>query len=162
MVIKFLSMPQHHPAQQLEAVRGIRSHGRLTPFAQLDALYRHIFSLVEDIPKATSILAWSILSKQRNLRVCAEFFAMREADIYVLFASLKSVVDLNDDKIQFFHASLPDFLLDQNRSQEYYIDHFHWSTLFSIRAFRLLASKGHLGVSDVSVCKEVVKSHHIT
>ncbi|KJA22774.1 hypothetical protein HYPSUDRAFT_118920, partial [Hypholoma sublateritium FD-334 SS-4] len=44
VVINFISTPDLHPGQQLEIVRGLRPRGRLTPFAQLDALYRHIFS----------------------------------------------------------------------------------------------------------------------
>ncbi|KJA16847.1 hypothetical protein HYPSUDRAFT_95058, partial [Hypholoma sublateritium FD-334 SS-4] len=44
VIIKFISSPRHHPVQLLEIVRGLRPAGDLTPFAQLDALYRHIFS----------------------------------------------------------------------------------------------------------------------
>ncbi len=53
VVIKFLSSPRLHPVQQLEIVRGLRPIGKLTPFAQLDTLYQHIFSEVYDIACVT-------------------------------------------------------------------------------------------------------------
>ncbi|KJA16845.1 hypothetical protein HYPSUDRAFT_206745 [Hypholoma sublateritium FD-334 SS-4] len=59
VVIQFVSSPRLHPVQQLEIVRGLRPAGELTPFAQLDSLYRHIFSQVHDIARVTAILAIS-------------------------------------------------------------------------------------------------------
>ncbi len=60
VVVKFCSMLDLYPEQQLKIVHGLRPRGTLTPFAQLDALYQHIFSLVRD-PQVTSlILAWSL------------------------------------------------------------------------------------------------------
>ncbi|KAF8954463.1 hypothetical protein BDZ97DRAFT_1595297, partial [Flammula alnicola] len=44
VVINFVSSSRHHPVQRLEVVRGIRLARLDTPFAQLDALYIHIFS----------------------------------------------------------------------------------------------------------------------
>ncbi|KAF8959316.1 hypothetical protein BDZ97DRAFT_1610639, partial [Flammula alnicola] len=44
VVINFVSSSRHHPVQRLEIVRGIRPARLDTPFAQLDALYMHIFS----------------------------------------------------------------------------------------------------------------------
>ncbi|KJA29525.1 hypothetical protein HYPSUDRAFT_121895, partial [Hypholoma sublateritium FD-334 SS-4] len=43
-VIKFTSAPRSNPVLQLDIARGLIPAGSLTPFAQLDALYRHIFS----------------------------------------------------------------------------------------------------------------------
>ena len=55
VIIKFISSPRLHPVQQLAIVRGLRPTGKLTPFAQLDALYRHIFLQVHDVTRVTEI-----------------------------------------------------------------------------------------------------------
>ncbi|KJA22785.1 hypothetical protein HYPSUDRAFT_638364 [Hypholoma sublateritium FD-334 SS-4] len=149
VVVNFISTPDLHPGQQLEIVRGLRPCGELTPFAQLDALYRHIFSQVRDIEGTSRILAWSILSQYKDLSFCAEFFELQEADVFVALASLKSVIDYEHGPIHFLHASLPDFLLDRTRSQEFYIDRATWSTRLSIRKFKFLALHGHRGYSDI-------------
>ncbi|KJA20941.1 hypothetical protein HYPSUDRAFT_763649 [Hypholoma sublateritium FD-334 SS-4] len=44
VVIGFISNPSSNPSVRLDIIRGLRPSGRLTPFAQLDALYRHILS----------------------------------------------------------------------------------------------------------------------
>ncbi len=63
VVMHFVCFPRCHPARQLEIVRGLRPSGRATPFAQLDALYRHIFSRVEDIDLTTTLLAYIIIGQ---------------------------------------------------------------------------------------------------
>ncbi len=57
---------------------------------------------------------------------------MTEDDAYTALAHLQSVttINLNKNRIDFLHASLPDFLLDLGRSQEYCINkHFSASRL---------------------------------
>ncbi|KJA20974.1 hypothetical protein HYPSUDRAFT_764046 [Hypholoma sublateritium FD-334 SS-4] len=63
VVIKFLSIPTSNPSTQLDIVRGLRPTGRVTPFAQLDALYRHIFSQVTDLPTILNLLAYRIFGR---------------------------------------------------------------------------------------------------
>ncbi len=146
VVIKFLSMLDEHPEHQLKIVRGLRPRGALTPFAQLDALYQHILSRVRDLNATSRILAWAILKKRENLSDCAIFFRTSIDDIYVALAPLKSVVDhTGDGFIKFLHASLPDFLLDKERSLEYYIDRSTWSNHLAVTAFEIVKLKGHLG-----------------
>ena len=57
VVMKFVSVPSSSPSTQLDIVRGLRPAGRATPFAELDALYRHIFLQVEDITTVLMMLA---------------------------------------------------------------------------------------------------------
>ncbi len=64
VVVKFVSDPRSNPYEQLEIVRGLRPSGNLTPFAQLDGLYRHIFSRVQNISRATQILVHVMLSNE--------------------------------------------------------------------------------------------------
>ena len=131
VVINFVSSPRHHPARQLEIVRGLRPAGKLTPFAQLDVLYRHILSQIQDADRTFLILAWAIFNPDHSIEN-----GFSSCDIVVLLADLASVLCYSkEDGFRFLHASLPDFLLDQTRSQEYYLDKKIWCTRLSIYCF---------------------------
>lgn len=132
VVMKFVSSPHLHPAQQLEIVRGLRPTGSATPFAQLDALYCHIFSRVPEIENVKALLALIILGDTTDIQWIAYFFDVPATDIQIAFAELTSVLTCKA-KVQFLHASLPDFLLDGARSQEYHIDLAVWGTRLSLR-----------------------------
>ncbi|KJA20381.1 hypothetical protein HYPSUDRAFT_217069 [Hypholoma sublateritium FD-334 SS-4] len=138
VVINFLLSPRRNPGQQLEIIRGLRPTGNLTPFAQLDALYRHIFSRIEDIDRTSLILAWTIFSHW-NLRPFIENCSIIN-DIPVLLADLSSVLVYEEDSIRFLHASLPDFLLDKTRSQGYFLDKRIWCTRISVYWFSKMSA----------------------
>ncbi|KJA20322.1 hypothetical protein HYPSUDRAFT_217033 [Hypholoma sublateritium FD-334 SS-4] len=127
VVVKFVSSPRFHPARQLDIIRGLRPAGDLTPFAQLDALYRHIFSQVHDIDSVIAILAVAILSRYPFRFHIREMLDIAQDDIDVTLVDLGSVISCDMQKITFLHASLPDFLLDPARSgQRFYIDVGIW------------------------------------
>ncbi|KJA16852.1 hypothetical protein HYPSUDRAFT_1056006 [Hypholoma sublateritium FD-334 SS-4] len=133
VVVKFISSPRLHPVQQLEIVRGLRPAGDLTPFAQLDSLYRHIFSQVHDIARVTAILALDILSGMPyNQQYICEMLGIEREDIDVALADLTSVISYAAGQITFLHASLPDFLQDQSRAQQYYIDRGVWCAQLTV------------------------------
>lgn len=102
VVIEFISTGDLHPAQQLDIILGLRPAGRLTPFAQLDALYLHIFSQVQDIDRVAQVLAWQIFGQSkgfkeqgdryRTMRQCSAFFDINMDDILTAFAGLTSVI----------------------------------------------------------------------
>ena len=110
--------------KQLDIVCGLRPAGRATPFAELDALYRHIFLQVEDITTVLRMLASRLLV---NVEVCtlshmAYFFDITTEDTKSILAPLTTVLSCDHwGAITFHHASLPDFLWDKERSQEYCI-----------------------------------------
>ncbi|KAF8956881.1 hypothetical protein BDZ97DRAFT_144265 [Flammula alnicola] len=123
VVIGFVTSSRHHPTQRLEVIRGIRPPRLDTPFAQLDALYIHIFSCVDDIDIALLVLSYCILSGISSTSHIERFLALATGDTRIALADLTSVVAVSiSNDIRFLHASLPDFLLDPARSQEYYID----------------------------------------
>ncbi|KJA13931.1 hypothetical protein HYPSUDRAFT_49507 [Hypholoma sublateritium FD-334 SS-4] len=126
VVINFVSSPRKHPIQQLDIIRGLRPTGNLTPFVQLDALYRHIFAQIENITRTSLILAWAIFS---NIDIICGFDS---EDIPVLLVDLASILTYENGKIHFLHASLPDFLLSPTRSQRYYLNKRLWCTHLSI------------------------------
>ncbi len=140
VVIKFVSTPSSSPMAQLDIVRGLRPAGRATPFAELDALYRQIFSQVKDITTALGILSYAIIGSFTYLRTIAYFFNITEDDVESILAPLTSVLfcDTEQDEIVFHHASLPDFLKDKERSQEYCISEM--GTYLSMLWFKNAAS----------------------
>ena len=63
-VVKYVSSIRHQPADRLKVVLGIRPprHVGEMPFGQLDALYTHIFTSVEDRETVLLILGVRLLS----------------------------------------------------------------------------------------------------
>lgn len=153
VVINFVSNPSSNPAAQLDIVRGLRPSGRSTPFAQLDALYRHIFSQVDDLPTVLDLLTYVIFVKPLSLKWPLQFLQLTEDDAQSVLAPLASILvcDLEKDAITFLHASLPDFLLDGARSQEYCIKAL--PTRLSVMWFNN-AAQGRF--EDLPVCKHNV------
>ncbi|KJA17957.1 hypothetical protein HYPSUDRAFT_977537 [Hypholoma sublateritium FD-334 SS-4] len=130
--MKFISLPRSHPARQLEILHGLRTPDLATPFAQLDMLYRQIFSMVQDLDLVFSILAYSILRKRSTISFIAHFYNIPEVDIRLALVDLSSVINCEKGTIRFLHASLPDFLLDKTRSQQYHLCIRTWSTRLAI------------------------------
>lgn len=188
VVVMFVSSASSNPAAQLEIVRGLRSIGRSTPFAQLDALYRHIFSQVQELQAALNLLAYAIYrnSDSHSLSFAVKFLQMTEDEASSMLAPLTSVLvcNLPKDEITFLHASLPDFLLDQARSQEYCIctfpthlsilwfkdaaaGHFQhlkhrqcYSLLFMINISNLMTEEQVFGISDFLARAEPTSELH--
>ena len=122
VVIKFISIPSSNPMKQLDIVRGLRPAGRATPFAELDALYRHIFLQVEDITTVLRMLTFTLIADYTHLDQQAYFFNITKEDTKSILAPLTPVLSCDHrGRITFHHASLPDFLWDKERSQEYCI-----------------------------------------
>jgi len=131
-VVKYISSIRHQPADRLNVILGIRPprHAREMPFGQLDALYRHIFSCVEDTETVLLILGFHLLASSRIPHMYAEdiehFFLLNQGDLEILFGDLSSVISISESgvgsSIHILHASLGDFLLDAARSKEFYID----------------------------------------
>jgi hypothetical protein len=129
-VVKYVSSIRHQPAERLNVVLGIcpPRHTREMPFGELDALYRHIFTAVEDRETVLLILGVWLLSSSRFLLMdigdFARFLILNQGDIEMLFGDLSSVIMISDDPPYFhvLHASLRDFLFDAARSKEFYID----------------------------------------
>ena len=161
VVIKFISLPRLHPVQQLEIVRGLRPAGALTPFAQLDALYQHIFFQVHDITRATEILAARMFHGAYKFDICNNLDITND-DITVALGDLTSVVLYDEDQITFLHASLPDFLLDESHAQQYYINKGLWCEQLAIKfvskgkGCMLLPSLTYLNNLIIFLCRFLV------
>jgi len=127
-VVKYVSSIRHHPTDRLNVILGIRPprHAREMPFGELDALYTHIFSSVEDREMILLILGFRLLQSSHYMDAgnLEQFFLLNQGDIVMLFGDLSSVISISDfhPALRILHASLGDFLLDAARSKEFYID----------------------------------------
>ena len=133
-VMKYVSSIRHKPADRLNVVLGIRPprHAHEMPFGELDALYTHIFTSVEDRETLLLILGFFLLPDLNfhplgDIGGVEHFFLLSRGDIDMLFGDLSSLVvvsngELYEPYIRLLHASLGDFLLDLARSKESYID----------------------------------------
>ena len=122
-VVKFVSSPRHRPDHRLEIVLDLRPKGKDLPFAELDALYRYVLSSIEDTTTAVQIIA-TILTTwgRRDVYSLAETLYLSPSDIKLHLIDLGSLVEYENDFPNILHASLGDFLFDESRSQELYID----------------------------------------
>ncbi|PPQ90902.1 hypothetical protein CVT25_007881 [Psilocybe cyanescens] len=126
-VIKFVKSSRHRPPKRLEIVLGLRPVQRDMPFAELDALYMHILSSVEDPEAVLRILAYHFLIPlgYDDVGLDLDLLSLDPGDVVELFCDLTSLVSVNEmrlTKLHVFHASLEDFLLDQSRSQQFWIN----------------------------------------
>ncbi|KJA20657.1 hypothetical protein HYPSUDRAFT_42975 [Hypholoma sublateritium FD-334 SS-4] len=147
VVVEFLSDPSSNPSARLDIIRGLRPSGRLTPYAQLDALYRHIFAQVDDLPTVLDLLAYTIFVPNQYRAPQWEYslLELTEDDVHTVLAPLTSVLILDPEHgISFRHASLPDFLRDEKRSEEYCIRTL--PTRLSILVLSKLASGKYMKV----------------
>lgn len=129
-VMKFVESPGHWPTDRLDIIFGLTSPGTNTPFADLDALYIHIFSSVDDIDRVQQIFTFLLLRESdfdAEMNAVEDFLHFRRGQLDMLLKDLHSVVYVplpsqRSESIRLFHASLGDFLLDRTRSGRFFID----------------------------------------
>ena len=160
-----MSSYRHQPTHRLEIVLGLELSRNDRPFAQLDALYRGILSSVDDVKATIRLLGILILvNLYKTPEVMGQFMFIDPGEIRCLLADLASVVKCldKDTPIRMLHASFPDFLFDQSRSEEYYID----SSIVHAEIAQLYLS--HIELHDSDQCKRctflapsiAILSHH--
>ncbi|PPQ74806.1 hypothetical protein CVT26_004873 [Gymnopilus dilepis] len=128
-VVKYVKSIRHRPDERLKAVLDLHpsEHHADLPFAELDSLYTHVFSSVEQREKVFLFLSMSILSLRHEMDLdiptMEDIFSLRRGEYRLLFQDLGSIVDLDSRFfLRFHHASVPDYLLDKMRSREFHID----------------------------------------
>lgn len=149
-VVKYVSSVRHHPTKQLDIVLGLRPPRRQMPFAELDALYTHIFSSVEDLDVVFQILALAVLGIDMTTTSMEALLGLEDGDIPVMLADLASLVQCvpqsslrasPDLRLQIFHASLKDFLFDELRSKNMYMNIGLWHAELAHLGFRYIENK---------------------
>ena len=102
----------------------------MNPFAELDALYNHIFSSVEDIQLTLRVISLYLVAPEILYGVNKDsissklFLSLEQGDIYCALIDLSSIIsyDESSGEVHILHASLGDFLFDKRRSTIFYID----------------------------------------
>ena len=118
-----MKSPRCRPDEQLKIIFGISGTSKHTPFAELDALYLHIFNTVEDedLPRALEIMSlYFFFDPGLHIKDIEDLLFYNRGDIQLILCDLHSVLDVpdvtEDEPLGVFHASLQDFLTDPNRS----------------------------------------------
>jgi len=154
-VIHYVSSIRHKPTDRLDIVLAIRPPQKDLPFAELDALYTHIFTGVEEIEPVLEILSLLLLSDYLVLYLptIEEFLFLQPGDVELYLGDLSSLVKIGSNQhIKILHASLTDFLLDLTRSKEFWINPRSRHTMFARRCLQLL----HNGKQDHPTLKPVI------
>ncbi|KDR79938.1 hypothetical protein GALMADRAFT_1170378 [Galerina marginata CBS 339.88] len=166
-VVKFVRSTRHRPMDRLDIVIGLRPAARDLPFAELDVLYHHIFSSVDDIGPVFRILILYLLSRHRfgldgflTLHDIEEILGFSPGEIPVLICDLASVITIgkvrdNLSHLYLLHASLEDFFFDKSRSKNLYIDQPLWHARFAHMFFQHVASSSDVKVSMSKLCYNI-------
>ena len=114
------TMPDH----RLEIILDLRAKGKELPFSELDKLYRYVLSSVEDTTTTVDIIATALTLRYRpDKAALTDVLDLLPSDIKLHLIDVGSLVEYGeDDFLEILHASLGDFLFDESRSQELYID----------------------------------------
>ena len=131
-VAKYVNSHRHWPPDRLKIIFGQSEPGQETPFAELDSLYHLILLPVADIEKVQDVLKFLVLqpfqgglsqSLKHTRNVVENFLFYRPGEIDMILTVIH-VPPPGDQfgELRFFHASLPDFLLDRSRSKDLFLD----------------------------------------
>ena len=157
-VIHYISSYRHNPTNRLDIILGIHPPQKDFPFAELDALYTHIFNGVEDIEKILDILSLIFFSRGPlgyfpSLVMIEKFLSLPTGDVELCLGDLSSLVSIGPhQQVNILHASLTDFLMDPTRSKELWINPSARHTVFARRCLQSLQLKG----------KKYCSSHNIS
>ena len=144
-VMKFVESHHHRPNDRLKIILGVSKSGNDAPFAELDAVYRHVLSniLPCNREKVIEVLAfliptssapkWPVFINGMAVyydylpRTVERLLRYEQGDLDIYFLDMQSIVRVPEpaqytEELRFYHASFSDFLLDQSRSGEYFID----------------------------------------
>jgi hypothetical protein len=136
-VIKFIDSHRHWPPDRLNIIFGILPCGKMTPFAEMDALYSHIlFSASDNIDKILEIITvmsfYSIsrdspLDRRPTMKFLESFLSYRYGEVLMALSDVHSIIsvpspDHHDKPLRYFHASFGDFLIDRSRSGDFFLD----------------------------------------
>ncbi len=164
-VMKYVSDTRASPAHQLDVILGVRSaRAGDIPFAEIDALYTHILSSVQDTSLMLDILALLMgifdISRDRSSANIAWFLGVDPVEVDLVLASLVSIIDWDskDFSVHISHASLSDFLSDKARSGNFYIDQTVYCANFLHQAVKKSCSDS--GV-DLDFCYIIIFAKHL-
>jgi len=133
-IIRYISSPRHSPTLRLDIVLRLRPLSGQSPFAQLDALYRHILLSCDNVQLALRIIGMCLLSAVEMFMPWDDVYCfpskmlttpeymerilgLHPGDIQRGLEDLGSLIEYKGDntELRVLHASLFDFLSDPSR-----------------------------------------------
>ncbi|KAF5318688.1 hypothetical protein D9619_010656 [Psilocybe cf. subviscida] len=139
-MMRFISNSSASPKLSLERVKGSIPVATQSPFSHLDAVYTSILLQLDDQETLKDILHAQLFILQFNadmdkngkgsgmtildlLQVCNKKYPMEEMVISCL-ADLNTIAfySFSSGQLQFYHGSFQDYLLNQSRSGDYFVD----------------------------------------
>ncbi|KAF5322636.1 hypothetical protein D9619_000212 [Psilocybe cf. subviscida] len=137
VVIKYIkSEDNYDPAARLKVVLQLMNN-KDRPYAELDALYKYIFSQIRDVERVLAVLSLERVHSKARFGsplelILSEVTGAHIEEIKFWLRPLVSVLVWGAGVIQYMHASLPDFLADESRSGTFCI----YSTSITARCIR--------------------------
>ncbi|KAF5321277.1 hypothetical protein D9619_000214 [Psilocybe cf. subviscida] len=154
VVIKYIkSEDYYNPAARLEVILQLENNND-RPYAELDALYGHIFSQIRDVEKVLTVLSLERMHSQYAFSaylvlILSEFIGVRIEEIKFWLRPLVSLLVWEKDAIRYMHASLPDFLLNPSRSNIFCVLSTSIATTIMRRGLELLEDNDTLKASPI-------------
>ncbi|KAF8961172.1 hypothetical protein BDZ97DRAFT_1227999 [Flammula alnicola] len=170
-VMKYLESRRHLPTERLQIVFGLTKPGSDTPFAELDALYHHIFSSVGDIDKIIELFCVLLLAPRSTVKKTAtligDFLFYKPGEIDIILSDLHSIIavpppDDTKSELRISHASLGDFLLDRSRSGQFFVDAGLGHTKITTLLIKHIDSGGNIRDLSTALHEHSLKSHPTT
>jgi len=138
VVVKYVESIRHRPTDRLAIIRNLlpRQGDSDMPFAELDALYSHILSSVENPSLVLEILSFVIRQAQIDgpidqsrkyllVNDIEEIHDLKLGSLQVLFCDLGALVAIETHygklRVKVLHSSILDFLIDPSRSKDLHI-----------------------------------------
>ncbi|KAF5310019.1 hypothetical protein D9619_010162 [Psilocybe cf. subviscida] len=125
-VMRYISRPSTVPSLSLQRVQGIVPAGKNSPFTHLDTIYTFILAQADDPEVMHDVLSVTLLTEiESEHTMLLDHYNSRNSRAVMesCISQLSAIVQLTEDGgINFYHASLTDFLVDPDRSGIYWVD----------------------------------------
>ncbi|KAF5329677.1 hypothetical protein D9619_009207 [Psilocybe cf. subviscida] len=133
-VMRYMANSSASPKLSLERVQGIQVPvAANSPFLHLDAIYKYILSQAENREAVMDMLSMELLFETVKAVYDPAFYALDNILhtynsrytpqlLHSCVSDLTAILQFDGLHLEFFHASLPDFLKDKFRAGEYHID----------------------------------------
>ncbi|KAK1221607.1 hypothetical protein PQX77_015573 [Marasmius sp. AFHP31] len=129
-VIKFITLADNHPIAQLEIVlnSSLDTAPANSPYPDLDCLYNIILESNPNHTQLLRILAVIVILPDCEINptpiLIEHILGLRSGQVALTLRGMHSVLEIHDQdkKINLYHTSFRDYLVDQTRSGHFYIN----------------------------------------
>ncbi|KAF8809798.1 hypothetical protein BYT27DRAFT_7187683 [Phlegmacium glaucopus] len=96
--MKYLDSPNHRPMKRLDIILGLQPVDGDMPYKELDALYSHILSCVDDLARALKIFGFLFFHYQdwddslATPSLVADLLGLDEEDLHICLSELHSIL----------------------------------------------------------------------